>query len=300
MLILSIVDQPRISAPLLAGIGVNVEQVVPSRFSFLTSLRIATAVKHKNPDVVVTYNVNDTIAAISARRLSDRKNDAPPFRIFFYIEHTLTLPRSLPVEIAKQVDMLVFDSQQTLSSWKGLLSRIDSDKIAIISQPGQPAPLSDSTARDTSVPDIKAVLSYVGPIYNGRRLKDILSLTARLPEERQPHIRVLGTAKPRIVMPIVKTSRANKLDIRWLGDDFDIEKELALADGFIASADVPSQNELRLMANAIPEVTPANLNEWLDAEKRAQLGRDARDRFNETFTSDIYVAKVKEIIDKCR
>ena len=57
--------------------GIDFKFVQSSRFSFITSIRLATECKHRIPDAVVVYREKDAIGALSARNINHTSSTYP-------------------------------------------------------------------------------------------------------------------------------------------------------------------------------------------------------------------------------
>lgn len=310
MLILKIASNTHNSDRILEEAGIEIKYVTPSRFSFLTSMRIATFLKHDNPDAIFVFRPNDLIATESALKLNVTSHDfkdnssqvkpvAKKTAVIFYIEHTLKKPRSLNPAILRAADLLVFDSKETSEEWKEMCAKCGNAKTEIVSPTLQITKLHKSQNQRTQTGDNgnhTPVLTYCGPIGDGKRLSSVLTAIASEPEERQPQVRILGTGKARIVMPIVNKAKHNRLDTVWLGEEFELEEELNLAEGFIQSGPTYTAVELRLMGGGMPAVTFESLNDWLTEEKRAKMKEKTLNLYDTEYSPEIFVEKIKNLI----
>lgn len=293
MLIYEITENPTFDKCNFVESPVTFQKIRPSRFSFFTSLRIATECKHKTPAAILTYNLTDTIAAVSAREL--RKDDQPLFPIFMYVQHMTSLPKSIPSKIAKNLSGMIFETESEKKRWESVRNFEEIEYKAVIPTPAQFEQLNiKSTFRAKSLSDL--TIGYIGPIANGLTLKTHLEKAGRLDTDNQPLILVAGTAKARFIMPIVKRAKANKLNINWLGDDMAMNEIIEQIDAFIPSGEALSTIEKQALANGIPQIEMTELESLLDEETRNAYSLSSKELYNTMFKEKIVADKFKNLI----
>lgn len=97
-------------------------------------------------------------------------------------------------------------------------------------------------------------------------------------------------------MPIVKLARHNDIPVEWLGDDYDMAKEISQSQGFVKSNPALSPVEKTMLAAGIPAVTPDNLCEWLNAESRQNMSAESKTEFEQKYSKTVFDNQLKEII----
>ena len=293
MLIFEIASFLHPSYELLDDFGVVVKNVSPSRFSFLTSMRIATACKQQQPDVIFTHDVKNSIAAISSRKISNTKDSGRHVPIVLYVHNGTALPHSIPTDVVEGLDAIVFETLDEQQRWTKVRNIELLKNTTVIPYPGPSSELPKKTSKEKSS---KPKLGYVGPIDKGKTLAEMLEKIASLESEKQPEIIVAGTTKARYIMPVVKRARANKLDVKWLGDEYIEDDVLSEIEGFIPSSSALSMTEKRLLANGIPEVFSEKLHDWLDVEKREKMAGEAVTKYDESYTPNLFVERFRTLV----
>ncbi len=295
MLIYKIASEQHPYDTLLNENGVVTEYVAPALFNFMTTMSIASRCKAKTPDAVVAYRPNQALAAISARKVNATKDAPLPYPIILYVTTDTPLPESLYREVTGGLDAIVFENEPTQHAWQNVKNIHLVRRNIVIPRP---APYNIDIIKQAKD---KLTLVYVGPIGTADTLGKMLDSIARLDDAHQPKVIVAGTAKARYVMPVVKRARANRLDVTWLGDEADMDTLLPQADGFIESVTgAPSDIEKVLMSNGIPGVSPSQLTDWLDPEKRTRMSADAVAKYRAQYTPELYAERVKNLLNELR
>lgn len=297
MLIVKIASKPHIPDGFLENHGIFIKNVVPSRFSFLTSMRLATTCKQSHPDAVFVNTPADAAAAVSARSLNTESTN-PPYPIIFFAEHSTRIPRSLSRSTAENLQAIVFDSENTHKAWQSTSNLEGISRHSVVEPFGLDIPFENNNGCERT--DSTLTLLHVGSLADPTRLDRVLSAVAANDLSDKVNIRVLGTGAARYVMPVVKRSRANRLNIDWLGEDYEPEAEFALAAGFIQASAVPDFNELRLMANGVPQVSADNIVQWTDSDFRTKMRSAAIETYLARFNSALYAEKIRDIIINCK
>lgn len=276
--------------------GLVVKTLRPSRFTFLTSMRIATLCKHENPDVVWTYNLNDTLGAISARKINKQTDTPLPYPIVIDIVDDGILGKSIPAEVAKNIDAIVFESEE-LQRKASSVRNIDLVKINTVI----PTPGSDSLEKSRKSDNNESVLGYILQGDELTMLKTTLSKLASLESEKQVKLIVSGTGKARYVMPLVNIARANHLDVEWAGEKSDLEVLATKVSGFVpAYCDRFTNTEKYLMSEGLTPVLPEDLDAWLDVKKRRELSLKTKEIYQNNYTSERFSENVKKMLIKLK
>lgn len=252
--------------------GLTIEDLDPSSMSFLTSMRIATACKKNTPDIVLTYTMSDALGAISACELTQKRGKN--FKKAFRVTSRTVIPHSIPKAIKNGIDIWIFDSCKTLNAWKVLL---EFRQTCIIGQAGAMFHVEHTTNKDTD--NLPVELTFIGELGKAENLAKIVNAMANLEPDQRPGIRVSGTGKARYVMPIVKRARLMDLNITWLGENFNIDTEIARADGFILSDNPYSSAEIQAMSAGVPPVDASNLSEWINPDIRIGMTKKAVENY---------------------
>lgn len=272
--------------------NIKFENIAPSRFSFLTSMRLATRTKHNAPDAVFVYSMSHAMAAISARKIHGADKSTIPYPIYLYIKEGSTKPKYINAEIASNLDGVIFETEQLLNVWGNLKNFRLIPRTCVIPLPGD----ARLIARAASASG-KARIGYVGPINDGNSLNKAIDAILVLGDTEQPELIVAGTGKARFIMPLVKKVRANKLYVEWLGDDYDEEKLLSSIDAFVPSAGALTAAEKRLLSNGIPAVTNYSNSSLKDCETMNKMTSLARNTFQELYREDDFVSRVTMLIE---
>lgn len=296
MLIYKISSQPCHHDTILESNGVVTEYVVPAPLNFLTTVGLASKCKKKNPDAVITYKPSQALAAVSARKINRTTKDTPlPYPIIFYVTSETKVPLSIYREVAEGIDAIVYENEATRKNWHKV-KNIDLVKVSsVIPRP------ADNEYIEKNENNSATVLVYAGPIGKAETLGRILDKIARLDESIQPEVNVLGTAKARYIMPVVKRARANKLNVNWLGENTEPDTAFAQADGFIISSPgSPCEIEKQLMAMGVPPVAPETIDQWLDPQQRKTMSAEAKKIYAKEYTADVYANRIKNLLNSLK
>lgn len=268
--------------------GIDFKFVQSSRFSFITSIRLATECKHRLPDAVVVYREKDAIGALSARNINHTSSTYP---IIFYVESGAKTPASLNRELATGIDAIVFETENTKKTWSQTRNLELIRHLRVIERPAEPIPIE--RAGDIS----HACLGFLGNLENTQELQKVFRVMAKMPEGECPEIIVPGTAKARLITPAIRLAKANSLPVKWLGNDFELEEILAKIDGFIASGTALTTTEKRLLANSVPLVTADNLQEWMDMDLRQKMRKKSESLYRQKYTPEKYRQDILNLIE---
>lgn len=272
----------------MARHGVIIEDLEASSLSTLTTMRIATRCKSSAPDIVLVDRGKDAMAAKSARDLS-RKRETD-FHIAFRTGQDDENLAHLPHSIATKIDMWCFNNKTTLD--KATKVDLGSGKRFVVGRPSAMLHVEHTSAKN--------ILIYIGDLGKCENLDKMVTAISNLDESRRPEIHVCGTGKARYITPVIKRTQRMGIDVKWLGDDYDIENEIALAQGFIVSDNELSVKEIQAMALGIPGVTADNLDEWIDPDRRSEKAEKAKERYRTEHAPEKVAARLKEIITELR
>lgn len=276
--------------------SMEVKTVRPSRFSFLTSMRIATLCKHENPDIVWTYNLDDALGAISARKINKQSDTPLPYPIVLDIVDVATLGKSIPTEVAKNIDAIVFESEE-LQRKASAVKNIDLIKINTVI----PLPGGNSIEETNGCKITEPVLGYILQGDELTTLKKMLSKLATLDTDKQVKLIVSGTGKARYVMPLVNIARANHLDVEWAGEKSNHEYLATKVSGFVpASYDRLTNTEKHLMASGLTPVSPEDLETWLDENKRRDMSKEAQNFYRQNYTFEHFSESINLLLRKLK
>ncbi len=273
---------------LLEQAGIVTRFVTPSSMSFLTSMRIATECKKTVPDAVVCHRLKDAVGAISARELVKSRNGN--FRIVYLVNPKDPLPKRISPAIQSGIDCWVFPDINSRNRYSTLLS-LGTDNSAILEPTTIAAPIE-------SIDNDRKIIVRVGPIDDTTTLADTIDVMLdRLPSAEY-ELRVLGTGQARYVMPLVKRARANGLNITWLGEEYDLEKELAAAGAIlVADRNLLSAVELRAMANELPILsTKDDINKFMSQNYDGELRKISSTNWKDSHRPEVYIERLKRII----
>lgn len=290
MLILKLaqeIHKNRESDEALTTAGHDVKYLRPSAFSFATSMNIAAMQKRNVPDAVIAYRIKDAVAAVSARTLLDKSR--APYPIVFRADESTKLPPHIVGSVANGVDVWLCNNNTTANKLTEEYG-IDSGRVRALPYPGPSTPIATAEKADDVL-----TLIYAGPIGQGQRLSAMVERLAKADLPRRVELRIIGTAKARYVMPIVRRCRALNLPVTWLGDNCDSEKEYAAANAWVRSGDAPCAVEIRLMANGRPGVDADTLATFV-ADPQAAAAAAVSD-YDATYRPDRYADAVTRTIN---
>ncbi|MCH5219980.1 MAG: hypothetical protein J1F20_05355 [Muribaculaceae bacterium] len=306
--------------------GVEVQLVAPSIFSFLTSVRISSQAKKKIPDAIFVYTVKEALSATSARRLlngfdepqkkhytevsqhgqhSGRKIISP-LPIVFFVTSETKCPLSIPAEVCEGIDAIVFDNETTRQKWHQVKNIEKIKRQELIVRPAIERTLPDktSTRAKYEIADNKTVIEFIGNLNTSVNLRKALDNLVKTREAERFAIRICGTAKPGNVMPLVKRMRGTGVDVKWLGEDYILADELALADAFIQSEASPDENEIFLLSRGIPSIPPNSFSEVVMTTRQESPSKenneDEKSQLTDLYSPAGYADRVLNLIEQLR
>ena len=295
MLIYKIAYDSHLHDYVWANTGIAIKYIRPSRFSFLTSVRIAARCKEESPDAIVCYRIKDVMGAISARKLDSEKNSTPPYPIFLYIDTLTPVPLSINKEIANGLSAVLFESDTVASNWAQVVNidKIPRQEVIPLPSIGNFENEEKAILKNADDKSRKITLIFFGPIHRTENLKKFLENISSLPNSGAFLLRIAGTGKARDVMPLVRLAKANKLNVEWLGEEYSQDNEIENADAFIPQHDGTfTQTEKILLANGIPFATKQNLPELCDIITRRELVKEARKLSAKEFSHEVFRSRI--------
>lgn len=289
MLIFQIASDLRKEQSLYEKHDIAVRYVRPSRFSFLTPMRIAAESKRGLPDAIFVYRPKDAVAALSARTLI-----GSDVSVTLWIDHNRNVPHTLHSRTAEQLEAVVFDSETTRRNWQSV-KNIDKVRQQVVRPPFVETEICKPTFKGGDGP---LTILYIGQIGKGESLGAFLDGLARNSDNQKIAVRVLGTARARYVMPIAKRAKANRLNVTWLGDEYDLQSEMFECDGFIQAAPVPDENEMRMLAIGKPVVEVDRLNHFIGEEGRREMSYNSLRKYIDEHSPEGYFAWLKHYLER--
>ena len=296
MLIYEIASNLHEWEPSLLPFGFEIKNIVPSAFSFFTSIRIATAAKTQTPEAIIVTTRRDAIAAVSARKLFRPYSPSKFCPILWFVDSDTKRTGRLSAELERELDAIVFDSEDSYRSWE-TVSMSDKLTRAIIHLPADASKYKLIKKQEVTNPETLR-LGYVGPIKDGIRLKTILDDILQLPESKRPQLTVLGTARASIVMPLVKKAKHKGLNVIWKGEDYNLATELNALDAFVPSSpslSAPEKILLEAGTPALPRINPLpDMNELENARKKSC------DIYNNLYKPEKAAVKLQNLLSEIR
>lgn len=191
--------------------GMRLMTVSPSLISAFTSMKIAKAIDRNYADIVDVSRLEDAIAAISAKKLSEKKD----FKIVYRVMPNSPVPLSIPNEILSGVDGWLFSSQRLMQEYP---QQCKSPQIL------QCISFEDFGHDEKPICD-EVVISWIGNIVNTERLRQCLDAVER---SGAFTLRVCGTGKAKDVMPLVRMARhmPNGNKVIWVGEEYRLLPEI--------------------------------------------------------------------------
>lgn len=297
----------------------EVKNITPSSMSFLTSMRIATECKHNLPEAVIVFSPSQAMAAISAQKITSKKNSNRPYPIILYVGHDSDIPKAVTRQIAEGIDAVIYETTESRDKWQQVKNSNLFKKTYILPIPPTLSTLnsttspsnltspSDSTSTLTSPSDSsdssspsQLKLGYIGPIHNGLSLKKTIETLSRLDSDHRPKLTVIGTGRPRIVMPLVKLARANNVDVEWTGDEYDLIQILNSLDGFVQSTVALSSDEKIALKFGIPMIQIENLEKWFKKDEREKMSQKSKETYENFYNPARIQQLLARIIDEIK
>lgn len=165
----------------------------------------------------------------------------------------------LPTVIARKLrhgnfDVVACASENLLTNARLAIQFNEDQAVTAVEWPSGQSVANLEVVRKPSTQNI----CLVTDIADARKAVTAFAKTA--PDDMR--LRVLGTAKARMIMPVVQLCRKHRIEDRidWLGDDYVIDDELATCRSFYAGNRPLNNLEASLSAAGVPCVDPEDLS----------------------------------------
>jgi hypothetical protein len=250
---------------------IKVTPVASSSMSFITSMRLASALKKIDTAVVACHTLGDVTAAVSARQIS--KKERARYGIIYFVSHDQSVPLRIPLELTREIDVWMFPDEKMAKRYAAIEDIIVKDKGFYTEPIAIPETATSSDAETSPL-----TISWVGEIADTERLDKIMRGAANVSCDL--HIIVAGTGKAARVMPIVRRTSAfeNSVKVTWLGDEYDLKKIIGQSHLTVKTSDTITSELLALAGSGVGIIDPEKYDNLSD----------------EAYTKDI------ELLDKCR
>lgn len=282
----------------MATDGFAWRKIMPSRLTFLTSMRIATELKHHSPDAIIAYTIADAQGAVSARKLQTGDSSRKTTRILLYALHADKLPKSINKDVASNIDAILYDCPETKEKWSKTrnINKILNQKTVPYPVAAPKVAAANAANNDADIqPNKKPCLGHVGPINDGKSLKKLMERLIGTDCDGFDIV-VAGTAQAGTVMPIVKLARANKIPVEWLGNDYDSETLQRRLTAFYPSGQALSDTEKVLLSKGIPALDPDKKIEKDELMPSYLKSGQAVETFEKTYRPQIFQENLNSIL----
>lgn len=251
MKILRIIKQEvsEIEAKAFDNHGMRLTAVSPSLISAFTSMKIAKAIDRNYADIVEISRLKDAIAAISARKLSEKKD----FKIVYRVMPNSSVPLSIPNEILSGVDGWLFSSERLMQEFPQQCKNPLALQCISFEDFGHDAkPICD-----------EVVIAWIGDIVNTDRLRQCLDAVER---SGAFTLRVCGTGKAKDVMPLVRMARhmPNGNKVIWVGEEYRLLPEITACHAAIITDNDISAFETALARSGAWLIHPEEIDAILE------------------------------------
>lgn len=229
--------------------GMRLTAVSPSLISAFTSMKIAKAIDRNYADIVEISRLKDAIAAISARKLSEKKD----FKIVYRVMPNSSVPLSIPNEILSGVDGWLFSSERLMQEFPQQCKNPLALQCISFEDFGHDAkPICD-----------EVVISWIGDIVNTDRLRQCLDAVER---SGAFTLRVCGTGKAKDVMPLVRMARhmPNGNKVIWVGEEYRLLPEITACHAAIITDNDISAFETALARSGAWLIHPEEIDAILE------------------------------------
>lgn len=267
---------------LCKNFNVNVSTLVASSFSFITSTRLANAIKKNQASLVVVDRLKDAIAAVSARKLLTK--DLSNYKIIYSVSSFDHRPTGVPTEVCRGIDCWVFDCQATELEYTN--NEFIEVHRAVIIPPTTAITIADAHKNEQQRDALH--ISVVGDLSDGERLHRTVRAVAACTRSKV-ELHVYGTGKPRTIMPIVNEARhLDGLSVVWHGSDYNIAAVAADTDICISAFAVADNVDIFFRSLAIPVVEPDKIAETIASPQALSVAaerslNDYNTMYNPTF-----------------
>lgn len=194
------------------GRGMRLIAISPAFISAFTAVKIAKAIDRYDADIVEASRIEDALAAISARKLSAKKD----YKIVSRVMPNSPIPIAIPQDILENVDGWLFSSQRLMDEFPEGCK--NGKVLQIIS-------FEDFGQDDKTICD-EVVISWIGDIVNTDRLRRCLDAVE---QSGNFTLRICGAGKAKDVMPLVRMARhmPNGNKVIWVGEEYRLLPEIA-------------------------------------------------------------------------
>ena len=269
--------------------GVNVLQ--PSSFSFITSTRLANAIKKQRADVVIVDRLKDAIAAVSARKLLTK--DCAGFKILYSVSALSHMPTGVPTEVCRGIDCWVFDSKEAERTYSNH-EFIEVHSSVII----EPTTVLDLDVEKNRAERNALHITVVGDLADTNRMQRIVRAVGACARDKV-ELHVYGTGKPRYIMPVVNESRKlDGLNVVWHGETYKLESVIADTDIAVGAYRVASSADIFMRKLGIAVVEPEKIAETVATpEALAAACKASQEEYEKRYSIDVHVRQWHELIN---
>lgn len=247
---------------------IHVMPLHASSFSFITSTRMANAVKKDGASVIIVDRLKDAIAAVSARKLVTKS--AANYKIIYSVSSLNAMPHGVPTEVCRGIDCWVFDCKEAEEAYSNH-EFIEVHRSVII-----PPTTAISMDAEKNRSKREALhISVVGDLNDGDRLHRTVRAVAAC-ERNKIELHVYGTGKARTIMPIVNEARhLDGLSVVWHGSTYDLAAVCADTDLAVGAHNVADNVDIFMRSLAIPVVEPEKIAETIASEEALAAAGEA-------------------------
>lgn len=226
--------------------GIETHQIEASVLSALTSMRVASALKKTNAEIVVCRRRKDAVGAVDARRLAE--TGCTPVIVYAPQTEEELSDKLPPATVAGLAAIVVPTASDAVRP------HLKGEKTMVI-EPGGEGDTKNSadcvTTNGLCSRSTPLRISWFGPIEEYTRLENAVAAVGQTGKGVFA-LHVYGTGPARSVMPIVKGARhMEHLDITWHGDEDVTDQELCSTDLAIATTRIPNATDIRLRSMGI-------------------------------------------------
>jgi glycosyltransferase involved in cell wall biosynthesis len=272
--------------------GMRVTTIEASSFSFITSTRLANAIKNDGVDVVIVDRVKDAIAAVSARKLVAKEQSN--YKVIYSVSALSAMPHGVPTEVCRGIDCWVFDSAETEQAYAS--HEFIEVHGSVIIPPTTTLHL-DVAKRGRQHEAVH--VSMIGELTDGDRLQRVIRAVAAC-SERAVELHVYGTGKPRVIMPIVNEARhTDGLNVVWHGTTYDLADAIADTDVAVGTHSVAGNIDIFMRSQGIAVVEPEQIAEVTASDEALNAaGEASREEYVNTYSSERHVQQWSALINK--
>ena len=229
--------------------GMSLIAISPAFISAFTAVKIAKAIDRYDADIVEASRLEDALAAISARKLSAKKD----YKIVCRVLPNSPVPISIPQDILEGVDGWLFSSQRLMDEYPKECKHPEVLQV-----------LSFDDFGHSGKPVInEMVISWIGDIINTDRLRECLDAVERSGEFT---LRVCGAGKAKDVMPLVRMTRSmpNGNKVIWVGEEYRLLPEITACHAAIITDNDISAFETALARSGAWLINPDEIASMIE------------------------------------